>query len=180
MITMIICIVLLILGYVFYGKFTEKVYNPDPMRKTPAYSKFDGIDYLPMPTWKVYMIQFLNIAGTGPIFGAIIGAMFGPSCYLWIVLGCVFGGAVHDYLSGMVSVKNGGIGLPEIVGKYLGKRTKAVMLAFSVLLLLLVGAVFVYSPAVILGNIIKEGSVSVQMICVQPSVSTAVSLRISA
>ena len=166
MITMIICIVLLILGYVFYGKFTEKVYGPDPMRKTPAYSKFDGIDYLPMPTWKVYMIQFLNIAGTGPIFGAIIGAMFGPSCYLWIVLGCVFGGAVHDYLSGMVSVENGGIGLPDIVGKYLGKRTKNVMLAFSVLLLLMVGAVFVYSPAVILGNLIKDGSVSVQMICV--------------
>ena len=163
---MIICIVLLILGYVFYGKFTEKVYGPDPMRKTPAYTKFDGIDYLPMPTWKVYMIQFLNIAGTGPIFGAIIGAMFGPSCYLWIVLGCVFGGAVHDYLSGMVSVENGGIGLPDIVGKYLGKRTKNVMLAFSVLLLLMVGAVFVYSPAVILGNLIKDGSVSVQMICV--------------
>ena len=166
MITMIICIVLLILGYVLYGKFTEKVYNPDPLRKTPAYTKFDGIDYLPMPTWKVYMIQFLNIAGTGPIFGAIIGAMFGPSCYLWIVLGCVFGGAVHDYLSGMVSVENGGIGLPDIVGKYLGKRTKSVMLAFSVLLLLMVGAVFVYSPAVILGNLIKDGSVSVQMICV--------------
>ena len=166
MVTMIISIILLILGYVFYGKFTEKVYNPDPLRKTPAYTKFDGIDYLPMPTWKVYMIQFLNIAGTGPIFGAIIGAMFGPSSYLWIVLGCVFGGAVHDYLSGMVSVENGGIGLPEIVGKYLGKRTKNVMLAFSVLLLLMVGAVFVYSPAVILGNLIKDGSVTVQMICV--------------
>ena len=163
---MIICIILLILGYVFYGKFTEKAFGPDPERQTPAYSKFDGLDYIPMPTWKVYMIQFLNIAGTGPIFGAILGAMFGPSCYLWIVLGCVLGGAVHDYLSGMVSVENGGIGLPEIVGKYLGKRTKAVMLAFSVLLLLLVGAVFVYSPAVILGNIIKDGSVSVQMICV--------------
>ena len=166
MVTMIISIILLILGYVFYGKFTEKVYNPDPLRKTPAYTNFDGIDYLPMPTWKVYMIQFLNIAGTGPIFGAIIGAMFGPSSYLWIVLGCVFGGAVHDYLSGMVSVENGGIGLPEIVGKYLGKRTKNVMLAFSVLLLLMVGAVFVYSPAVILGNLIKDGSVTVQMICV--------------
>ena len=166
MVTMIICIILLVLGYVLYGKFTEKVYNPDPLRKTPAYTKFDGIDYLPMPAWKVYMIQFLNIAGTGPIFGAIIGAMFGPSCYLWIVLGCVFGGAVHDYLSGMVSVENGGIGLPDIVGKYLGKRTKNVMLAFSVLLLLMVGAVFVYSPAVILGNLIKDGSVSVQMICV--------------
>jgi carbon starvation protein CstA len=104
------------------------------------------------------MIQFLNIAGTGPIFGAIMGAKFGPAAYLWIVLGCIFGGAVHDYFSGMLSLRNGGAGLPELIGKYLGKRTKAVMLCFSVLLLVLVGAVFVYSPAVILKDLAGNGT----------------------
>ena len=111
-----------------------------------------------MPTWKAYMIQFLNIAGTGPIFGAIMGAKFGPASYLWIVLGCIFAGAVHDYFVGMLSLRHGGAGLPELVGSYLGNGTRKVMLVFSVVLLLLVGTVFVYSPALILGDMAGDGS----------------------
>ena len=121
-------------------------------------TKADGIDYIALPSWKVFMIQFLNIAGTGPIFGAIMGAKFGPAAYLWIVFGCIFGGAVHDYLSGMLSLRNGGAGLPELIGKYLGKSAKTVMLCFSILLLVLVGAVFVYSPAVILKDLAGDGT----------------------
>ena len=158
MISFFISVIALILGYLLYGKFVERIFKPDPARQTPAVTKADGIDFIPMPTWKVFMIQFLNIAGTGPIFGAIMGAKFGPAAYLWIVLGCIFGGAVHDYFSGMLSLRNGGAGLPELIGKYLGKRTKAVMLCFSVLLLVLVGAVFVYSPAVILKDLAGNGT----------------------
>lgn len=110
-----------------------------------------------MPAWKVYMIQFLNIAGTGPIFGAIMGAKFGPSAYLWIVLGCIFAGAVHDYMTGMLSIRNGGAGLPDLVGEYLGKGTKTFILAFSIIVLMLVGTVFVFSPALILGDIAGDG-----------------------
>ena len=153
MISFLISLCALILGYLIYGKFVEKVFGPDPARTTPAVSKADGVDYIPMPAWKVYMIQFLNIAGTGPIFGAIMGAKFGPSAFLWIVFGCIFAGAVHDYLSGMMSLREGGVNLPELGGKYLGKGVKNVMLCFIVLLLVLVGAVFVYSPAIILGDI---------------------------
>lgn len=137
----------------------ERLFKPDYNRIPPAVAKADGVDYIPMPTWKVFMIQFLNIAGTGPIFGAIMGAKFGPSAYLWIVFGCIFAGAVHDYLSGMLSMRNDGAGLPELIGKYLGNKTKNVMLAFSVILLVMVGAVFVYSPAVILKDIAGNGSV---------------------
>ena len=151
MITFLISIVALVLGYLVYGKFVERVFAPDD-RTTPAVAKNDGIDYVPMKNWKIYMIQFLNIAGTGPIFGAIMGAKFGPSAYLWIIFGCIFAGAVHDYLTGMLSMRNGGCDAPELVGKYLGKATKKVMLVFSVVLLLMVGVVFVYSPAEILGN----------------------------
>ena len=151
MITLLISIVCLIVGYFVYGKVVEKVFGPDPSAKTPAYTKQDGIDYIPMPTWKVFMIQFLNIAGTGPIFGAIMGAMFGPSCYLWIVFGCIFGGAVHDYFTGMLSIRGGGANIPSIVGRELGGGTRKVMLVFSVIMLILVGTVFVSSPAQILG-----------------------------
>ena len=164
MISFFISVIALILGYLLYGKFVERVFRPDPARQTPAVTQADGIDYIPLPTWKVFMIQFLNIAGTGPIFGAIMGAKFGPAAYLWIVLGCIFGGAVHDYFSGMLSLRNGGAGLPDLIGKYLGKRTKAVMLCFSVLLLVLVGAVFVYSPAVILKDLAGNGTNSAFLI----------------
>ena len=153
MFSFIISLAALILGYIFYGKFVAKVFMPESGRPTPAYSKADGVDYVPLPNWKVFMIQFLNIAGTGPIFGAIMGAKFGPACYLWIVFGCIFAGAVHDYLSGMLSIRYGGASLPELIGIHVGKGTKNVMLVFTVLLLLLVGAVFVYSPAIILGKI---------------------------
>ncbi len=148
----------LVLGYLLYGAFVDRMFGPDPSRKTPAVEKADGVDYIAMPSWKVFMIQFLNIAGTGPIFGAIMGAKFGPASYLWIVLGCIFAGAVHDYMCGMLSMRNGGAGFPDLVGRYLGQRTRKVMLVFSILLLLLVGTVFVYSPALILGDIAGDGS----------------------
>lgn len=152
MISFTIALLALVVGYLFYGKFIEHVMGPDN-RPTPAVAKADGVDYIVMPGWKIFMIQFLNIAGTGPIFGAIMGAWYGPVAYLWIVFGCIFAGAVHDYLSGMLSIRHGGVGLPELVGRYLGHTTKNVMLVFSVLLLIMVGVVFVYSPAIILESI---------------------------
>lgn len=142
MVSFILSLVALILGYLLYGRFVEKVFGPDD-RVTPAVAKADGVDYLVLPGWKIFMIQFLNIAGTGPIFGAILGAKFGPVAYLWIVLGCIFAGATHDYLSGMLSMRNDGASLPELIGKYLGRNAKMVMLAFTVLLLIMVGTVFV-------------------------------------
>lgn len=151
MITFILSLVALVLGYLLYGRFVERVFAPDD-RPTPAVAKADGVDFIVLPSWKIFMIQFLNIAGTGPIFGAIMGAKFGPAAYLWIVLGCIFAGATHDYLSGMLSVRHGGANQPEIIGAYLGNATKKVMLVFSVFLLLMVGVVFVYSPAKILGD----------------------------
>ena len=164
MVSFFISVLALILGFLLYGRFVERVFGPDPARPTPAVTKADGIDYIALPSWKVFMIQFLNIAGTGPIFGAIMGAKFGPAAYLWIVFGCIFGGAVHDYLSGMLSLRNGGAGLPELIGKYLGKSAKTVMLCFSILLLVLVGAVFVYSPAVILKDLAGDGTNAAFMI----------------
>ena len=164
MVSFFISVLALILGFLLYGRFVDRVFGPDPARPTPAITKADGIDYIALPSWKVFMIQFLNIAGTGPIFGAIMGAKFGPAAYLWIVFGCIFGGAVHDYLSGMLSLRNGGAGLPELIGKYLGKSAKTVMLCFSVLLLVLVGAVFVYSPAVILKDLAGNGTNAAFMI----------------
>ena len=158
MLSFLLSILALVLGYILYGALVDRIFGPDPSRKTPAITKADGVDYIALPTWKVYMIQFLNIAGTGPIFGAIMGAKFGPASYLWIVLGCIFAGAVHDYMCGMLSVRHGGASFPELVGDYLGKRTKTVMLVFSMILLLLVGTVFVYSPALILGDIAGDGS----------------------
>ena len=158
MYSFLISIAALVLGYILYGAFVDRVFGPDPKRKTPAVAKADGVDFIAMPSWKVFMIQFLNIAGTGPIFGAIMGAKFGPASYLWIVFGCIFAGAVHDYMCGMLSVRNGGAGFPELVGDYLGKRAKTFMLIFSIILLLLVGTVFVYSPALILGDIAGDGS----------------------
>ncbi|MBR4757783.1 MAG: carbon starvation protein A [Bacteroidaceae bacterium] len=152
MITFLLSLVALFLGYLFYGKFVERVFGPDD-RVTPAVSKADGMDFIVLPGWKIFMIQFLNIAGTGPIFGAIMGAKFGPVSYLWIVFGCIFAGAVHDYLSGMLSMRHGGVGLPELAGQYLGRGVKGIVLVFTVILLLMVGTVFVYSPAEILGTI---------------------------
>ena len=159
MITFTLSLVALVLGYFIYGRFVERVFGPDD-RPTPAVAKADGVDFMVLPGWKIFMIQFLNIAGTGPIFGAIMGAMFGPVAYLWIVLGCIFAGATHDYLSGMLSVRHGGANQPELIGFYLGKTTKQVMLVFSVFLLMMVGAVFVFSPAKILGDMWEPAVVS--------------------
>lgn len=157
MYSFLISILALVLGYFIYGRFVEKVFGPDPNRVTPAVSKEDGIDYIAMPSWKVFMIQFLNIAGTGPIFGAIMGAKFGPSCYLWIVLGAIFAGGVHDYFSGMLSIRHEGVSFPNIVGIYLGSKAKTVLLVIVFFLILLVGTVFVYSPALIIGDLIDGG-----------------------
>lgn len=156
MITFTIALLVLIGGYFVYGKFVEKVFGVDPSRKTPAFTKQDGVDYIPMPTWKVFMIQFLNIAGLGPIFGAIMGAKFGTASYLWIVLGSIFAGAVHDFLSGMISLRNGGESLPETIGRYLGVNFKQFMRGFTVLLMVLVGAVFVAGPAGLLAKLTPE------------------------
>ncbi|EHG23153.1 hypothetical protein HMPREF9332_00905 [Alloprevotella rava F0323] len=151
MISFIISLIALILGYLLYGRFVERVFAPDN-RPTPAVAQTDGVDYIVLPSWKVFMIQFLNIAGTGPIFGAIMGAKFGPAAYLWIVFGCIFAGAVHDYFCGMLSMRHGGSSLPELVGIYLGIPAKKILLVFSIIVLLMVGTVFVYSPALILGG----------------------------
>ena len=152
MISFTLSLLALIVGYMIYGRFVEKVFGPDN-RPTPAVANADGVDYVVLPGWKIFMIQFLNIAGTGPIFGAIMGMWFGPSAYLWIVFGCIFAGATHDYLSGMLSLRHNGAGLPELIGDYLGKTTKKIMLVFSILLLVMVGVVFVYSPAIIMESI---------------------------
>lgn len=151
MISFVISLVALILGYLLYGRVVERIFAPDN-RPTPAVAQADEVDYIVMPSWKVFMIQFLNIAGTGPIFGAIMGAKFGPAAYLWIVFGCIFAGAVHDYFCGMLSMRHGGSSLPELVGIYLGIPAKKILLVFSIIVLLMVGTVFVYSPALILGG----------------------------
>ncbi len=164
MITFVISLVALIVGYMIYGRIVERVFAPDD-RETPAVAKADGVDFIVLPSWKIFMIQFLNIAGTGPIFGAIMGAKFGPAAYLWIVLGCIFAGATHDYLSGMLSMRNGGAGQPELVGKYLGLTTKRIMLVFSVFLLMMVAAVFVYSPALIMGKLCSDDLMWVYIWC---------------
>ncbi len=156
MISFIISLLALIAGYFIYGKFVERIFAPDD-RPTPAVTKADGVDYIVLPSWKVFMIQFLNIAGTGPIFGAIMGAWYGPVAYLWIVFGCIFAGAMHDYFSGMLSIRNGGANLPDLIGKYLGKVPKNIMLVFSVFLLVMVGVVFVYSPALLLQGMLPAG-----------------------
>ena len=156
MITFSIAIVLLILGYLVYGAIVEKIFGTDKDRKTPCYTCADGVDYIPMKTWKVYLIQFLNIAGTGPIFGAIQGILFGPAAYLWIVFGCIFGGAVHDFLSGMISMRENGASLPELVGKELGDRVRFVMRLFSLGLMIMVGAVFVTTPAGLLSSMTAD------------------------
>lgn len=146
MITFTIALVLLIVGYFIYGAYVDRIFAPDD-RKTPALTNTDGVDFIPLPTWKIFMIQFLNIAGLGPIFGAIMGAQFGTASYLWIVLGTIFAGAVHDFFSGALSIRNGGESLPEIVGRFLGTRTKKVMCVFTMVLMVLVAAVFVSGPA---------------------------------
>ncbi len=156
MISFVISLVVLLLGSWLYGKFIEKVFGADPKRPTPVKTMADGVDYVEMPPWKLFLIQFLNIAGLGPIFGAIMGVMFGPSAFLWIVFGTIFAGSVHDYLSGMMSVRQGGASQPEIVGSQLGSGVKNVMRVFALVLMILVGAVFVYNPADLLAMLTPD------------------------
>ncbi len=156
MITFISAIAALLLGYFFYSKFVEKVFGANDDIKTPVTRLEDGVDYIPMSKWKMFMIEFLNIAGLGPIFGAILGAMYGPMAYVWIVLGCIFMGSVHDYFSGMLSVRNDGASISEVVGKYLGKGFQNFLRVFSLLLLIFVGVAFVIGPAGLLKALTGE------------------------
>ncbi|HHW38342.1 MAG TPA: carbon starvation protein A [Bacillales bacterium] len=163
MYTFLVGIVLLILGYFTYGKFIEKIFGVKEERATPAYVNNDGVDYVPMSTAKNSLIQLLNIAGTGPVFGPIMGALYGPVAFIWIVVGCIFAGAVHDYLTGMISIRNRGAHLPELASKFLGKAMKHVVNAFAVLLLLLVGTVFVSTPASLL-HVLMNGKIALGII----------------
>ena len=153
MITFLLSILLLLAGYFVYGKIVEKYLDVDPSRQTPAYAKADGVDFQPMSTWKVFVIQFLNIAGLGPIFGAVSGAAFGPAAYIWIVVGCIFMGAVHDFFAGMMSIHTGGMNMPEVTAKYLGKRMKGFMNFVVAFLLMAVGVSFVIGPAGLMQNL---------------------------
>ncbi|WP_017259244.1 carbon starvation CstA family protein [Pedobacter arcticus] len=153
MISLIASIIALIIGYFVLSKISQNIFGIDPNRKTPAVSMADGVDFVPLPVWKIFLIQFLNIAGLGPIFGAVAGAMWGPVAFLWIVLGTLFAGGVHDYFSGMLSVKHNGESITEISGYYLGNNVKQFMRIFSVVLLIMVGTVFIMGPAKILVGI---------------------------
>ena len=146
MISFFLCLAVLVCGYLFYGKFVDQTFAPDD-RETPAVAINDGVDYVVMPQWKLFMIQLLNIAGLGPIFGALSGAMWGPVVFLWITFGTVFAGAVHDYFAGMLSERNNGASISEVTGIYLGGTMKNVMRVFSVILLIMVGTVFAVGPA---------------------------------
>lgn len=156
MITFIVSILSLILGYFTYGLFVERIFGADSSKQTPAYTMQDGIDYIPMPWWKAFLIQFLNIAGLGPIVGAVLGAAYGPVAFLWIVVGNILAGAVHDYFSGMISIRMGGLSIPEIIGKYLGLNVKQFMRGFTLLLMILVGAAFISGPAALLAALTPE------------------------
>ncbi|RNL82503.1 carbon starvation protein A [Sinomicrobium pectinilyticum] len=159
MITLCISIIILILGYRFYGKVIERIFGAEPERPTPAISKTDGVDFVKLPLWKIFLIQFLNIAGLGPIFGAVAGALWGPVAFVWIVLGSLFAGGVHDYFCGMLSVRHEGESVSEVSGYYLGSWIKQFMRGFTVLLMIIVGAVFLLGPAKILAGM-TEGTIS--------------------
>ncbi len=155
MISLLISFAVLLVGFIVYGRVTEKIFSPDD-RKTPAIAINDGVDCVPMKTWKAFLVQLLNIAGTGPIFGALMGAVFGPVVFLWIVFGSILGGAVHDYMSGMISSRHKGASIAELSGTYLGKAAKWIMRVFSVVLLVLCGTVFVTSPAGLLDKLTPD------------------------
>jgi carbon starvation protein CstA len=156
MLTFLISIAALVAGYALYGRYIAGVFGVDARRPTPALTKTDGVDYVPMKPWRIFLIQFLNIAGLGPIFGAIMGAKFGTASFLWIVFGSLFAGAVHDYLAGMISIRMGGASLPEIHGRYLGTGVKQFMRAFTVVLMILVGVVFTTGPAELLAKLTPD------------------------
>lgn len=152
-------LLLLVGGYFFYGRLTESTVRPDPDRVTPAVARADGVDYVAMSTWRVYLVQLLNIAGLGPVFGPILGALWGPQVFLWVVFGCILGGAVHDFLVGAMSIRNSGAGLPDLIGHYLGTPARHVSTFFILLLMLLVGTVFVKGPALLLVELLPAETV---------------------
>ncbi|TDM30951.1 carbon starvation protein A [Macrococcoides canis] len=156
MITFLLSIVLLVIGYFTYGYYIEKMFGVKDKRPTPAYDQRDNVDFVPMNTKSNALIQLLNIAGVGPIFGPIMGALYGPVAFIWIVLGCIFAGAVHDYLTGMISIRNKGAHLPELAGKFLGKTMKHIVNIFTLLLLLLTATVFVSSPAILIHGLFDK------------------------
>ena len=160
MITFITCLVALVAAYFLYGAHLDRVAGIRNTAEVPSKTHFDGVDYIPMPRWKTFLIQLLNIAGLGPIFGALLGAAYGPVAFVWITLGGIFFGAMHDFFAGVISLRNGGVSLPEIVGKYLGGGTKAVMRWFSVALMILVGAVFMSQPAELIAERIDAPALS--------------------
>lgn len=154
MVTFLVCLSLLVAAYFGYGAYLDRVCKIDTKAAVPSATLYDGVDYIPMPRWRTFLIQLLNIAGIGPIFGAIMGACFGPVVFLWITFGGIFVGAMHDYISGIILLRNDGLSLPEIVGRYLGKGMQQFMRAISLVLLILVGVVFMRSPASILGDMV--------------------------
>ncbi|MCM1021137.1 MAG: carbon starvation protein A [Muribaculum sp.] len=156
MITFLVAFALLIVGYFIYGTLVERIFSVDEKRAMPCYTRRDNIDFIPMPTWKVFLIQFLNIAGMGPIFGAIMGIMFGPAAFLWIVLGTIFAGGVHDFMTGIISERSGGISMPEIVGNELGSTARQFVRPVSLVMLILIGAVFVLTPASLLSKLTPD------------------------
>ena len=147
MITFLICLSALVIAYFTYGKYLEKVCEINPANPVPSKTHYDGVDYLPLPRWRIFLIQLLNIAGLGPIFGALLGAAYGPVAFLWITIGGIFIGAMHDFVAGVISLKNAGLSLPEIIGKYMGEGTRKFMRIAALLLMVLVGAVFMSQPA---------------------------------
>ncbi|MCR5567291.1 MAG: carbon starvation protein A [Clostridiales bacterium] len=157
MISLLLSLAVLLIGFAVYGRLTERVFAPDD-RQTPAIAVNDGVDCVPLKPWKAFLVQLLNIAGTGPIFGALMGACFGPVVFLWIVFGSILGGAVHDYMSGMISGRHRGASIAELSGLYLGKAAKWIMRVFSVILLILCGTVFVTSPAALISQLLHQVS----------------------
>ena len=157
MVSFLLCLAVLIIGYFTYGKLVDRTFGPDD-RETPAVAINDGVDYVVMPQWKLFLVQLLNIAGLGPIFGALTGAEWGPIVYLWITFGTIFAGGVHDYFSGMLSERNNGASISEVTGTYLGPLMKNVMRVFSVVLLIMVGTVFAVGPAGLLVVLIKNNN----------------------
>ena len=159
MISFLLCLALLIIGYFVYGKIVDNTFGPDD-RETPAVRINDGVDYVVMPQWKLFLVQLLNIAGLGPIFGALQGALWGPVVFLWITFGTIFAGGVHDYFSGMMSERNEGASIAEVTGKYLGPVMQNIMRVFSVVLLIMVGTVFAVGPAGLIVTLCKNGGMS--------------------
>lgn len=156
MVMFLCALAVLIVGYLVYGTFVERMFGTDKNNVTPALTRQDGVDFVPLPTWKVFLIQFLNIAGIGPIFGAIMGVMYGPAAFLWIAFGTIFAGGVHDFISAMISLRCGGKSLPDIVGTELGKNVERVMAIFTLVLLIMVVAVFVRTPAGLLASMTPD------------------------